>query len=103
MRCSGGSSIEDFVRQYLTCDRDDETCNEFLPQLRSNYPAEFHQAEFQCAMKNGSLFFSVEETEVELRCGFMATTVWDENSDGEIDYEDPVSVDISVGRFPLNP
>lgn len=47
--------------------------------------------------------FSIEETEVDLRCGFIATTVWDKNGDGEVDYEDQVSVDQSVGKFPLTP
>ncbi|MBE9041873.1 hypothetical protein IQ235_13900 [Oscillatoriales cyanobacterium LEGE 11467] len=79
------------------CGEFDRVCQEWLPQLRSIAPETVRNGEVQCAMRNGELFFAVVETRVDLRCGFFATTVWDENGDGLVDYEDPVSVDISVG------
>jgi len=58
------------------------------------------QAEFYCAVKKGSLFLAARPDAVDLRCGFFATTVWDDNGDGQVDYEDPVSVDVSATLLP---
>lgn len=87
--------------QAWTCPESDQQCQRILPHLRSRYPEQIQQAEFQCATKNGSLFMSVSEQKVDVRCGFFANSVWDEDGDGSPDNEDPVSVDLSVGTFKL--
>ncbi len=48
-------------------------------------------------MKNGRLFFAIAGEALDLRYGYMATTLWDTDGDGISDYSDPVSVDESVG------
>ncbi len=83
----------------LVCSNSDQQCQKVLPQLRTNYPELVQKAEFTCATKQGSLFVRVSEQEIDIRCGFFATSVWDDNGDGLVDNEDPVSVDISVGTF----
>lgn len=40
-----------------------------------------------------TVLFSSQTVEAEL--------IWDNNRDGEVDYEDPMMMDVSVGRFPL--
>ncbi|MGF1566790.1 MAG: hypothetical protein ACFCVD_01730 [Nodosilinea sp.] len=85
----------------FTCPGSDATCPTLLPQLRATYPTAIAQAELQCAIKDGQLVQLVTtNATVDLRCGFFATTVWDENGDGLVDYEDPVSVDVSVAVLP---
>lgn len=81
-----------------SCAEGEQPCETILPQLRSRYPDRIREAEFQCAMKNGSLFLAEAEQEIDVRCGFYAASFWDEDGDGVIDYEDPVSVDISVAN-----
>ncbi|NEO47194.1 MAG: hypothetical protein F6K55_24940 [Moorea sp. SIO4A3] len=83
----------------LACSNSDQQCQKVLPQLRTNAPELVQKAEFKCATKQGSLFLIVSEQEIDIRCGFFANSVWDENGDGLVDNEDPVSVDISVGTF----
>ncbi|NEO10896.1 MULTISPECIES: hypothetical protein [unclassified Moorena] len=83
----------------LVCSNSDQQCQKVLPQLRTNAPELVQKTEFKCATKQGSLFLRVFEQEIDIRCGFFATSVWDENGDGLVDNEDPVSVDISVGNF----
>ncbi|NEO42281.1 MAG: hypothetical protein F6J90_40565 [Moorea sp. SIOASIH] len=83
----------------LACSNSDQQCQKVLAQLRTNAPELVQKAEFKCATKQGSLFLIVSEQEIDIRCGFFATSVWDENGDGLVDNEDPVSVDISVGTF----
>ncbi|NEO03192.1 MAG: hypothetical protein F6K50_50140 [Moorea sp. SIO3I7] len=83
----------------MVCSNSDQQCQKVLPQLRTNAPELVQKTEFKCATKQGSLFLIVYEQEIDIRCGFFATSVWDENGDGLVDNEDPVSVDISVGNF----
>ncbi|NEP52546.1 MAG: hypothetical protein F6K65_28600 [Moorea sp. SIO3C2] len=83
----------------LDCSNSDQQCQKVLPQLRTNAPDLVQKAEFKCATKQGSLFLIVSQQEIDIICGFFATSVWDDNGDGLVDNEDPVSVDISVGIF----
>ena len=82
------------------CPQGDQTCAALWPQLLERYPSAIAQAEFNCAVKNGILFLAARPDAVDLRCGFFATTVWDDNGDGQVDYEDPVSVDVSATLLP---
>ncbi len=82
------------------CPQGDQTCAALWPQLLERYPSAIAQAEFYCAVKNGTLFLAARPDAVDLRCGFFATTVWDDNGDGQVDYEDPVSVDVSATLLP---
>ena len=85
----------------LTCRPEDELCHHWLPTLRSQYPLPLQQAEFHCAMRDGVLLTEFTETTVAIRCGFFATTLWDENGDNLADYEDQISVDIPLTALPL--
>lgn len=80
----------------LTCVPEDAICNSLLAQLRADYANELAAAELNCATKQGNLFLVPLTDSVNVRCGFFATTVYDSNQDGVIDYEDPVSVDTSM-------
>lgn len=82
------------------CPPGDNACAALWPQLLERYPSAIAQAEFNCAVKNGILFLAARPDAVDLRCGFFATTVWDDNGDGQVDYEDPVSVDVSATLLP---
>jgi hypothetical protein len=86
----------------LTCNAGDTTCDRWLPTLQAQYPTALQQAQFQCAIKNGTLFTEFADQTVTVRCGFFATTVYDENGDHQPDYEDPASVDIPVTTLPLS-
>lgn len=87
--------------QPLTCKAGDELCDRWQPTLQAQYPIALAQAEFQCAMRNGTLFTQFAEDSVTVRCGFLATTLYDENDDNRPDYEDQISVDIPVTTLPL--
>ncbi|WP_017301229.1 hypothetical protein [Nodosilinea nodulosa] len=89
-----------FAKPYR-CPATDDPCAALWPQLQALYSSAIAQAEFNCAIKNGTLFLETHPNAVDLRCDFFATTVWDENGDGQVDYEDPVGVDISVTLLPL--
>jgi hypothetical protein len=89
-----------FVKPW-TCSQGDKDCLNLLPKLKQIDAVKIKQAEFQCAMKNGTLFAQQQNKEADIRCGFFATSFDDENGDGVIDYEDPVGVDISVGIIKL--
>ena len=82
------------------CPPGDNACAALWPQLLERYPSAIAQAEFYCAVKNGTLFLAARPDAVDLRCGFFSTTVWDDNGDGQVDYEDPVSVDVSATLLP---
>jgi hypothetical protein len=69
--------------------------------MQTLYPSAVAQAEFHCAIKTGILFLDIQPDQVDVRCGFFATQLWDATGDGEVDYEDPVSLDISVTRLPV--
>ncbi len=84
----------------LSCVAGDRTCEAYSPTLRSRYTEQLQQAEFQCAVKGGHLFLTESAATVNVRCGFVATTLWDNNGDGRADNQDPVSVDILIGTFP---
>lgn len=90
-----------FVEPQL-CSENDQECQTLLSKLQGRYPEQIREAKLQCAIKNGSLFLTVSEQEVNLLCGFFATSFWDENGDGSPENEDPVSVDISLGKFECN-
>lgn len=85
-----------FVKPW-TCSQGDTSCLSLLPKLKAIDAAKVKQAEFECAMKNGTLLAEQQDKQVDIRCGFFATSLNDENGDGLVDYEDPVGVDISVG------
>ena len=87
--------------QPFTCFSGDLTCETQLEVLATLYPDTLAAAEFACSMKNGKLFFASAGETIDLRCGYMATTLWDTNGDSIPDYEDPVSVDVSVGQVSL--
>jgi len=82
-----------------TCHNGDRSCQEALTQWRSIDPQAVSRAEIYCASKQGTLFVVSRDGVTEIRCGFFATTVWDENSDGSIDDEDPVSVETPLGTL----
>ncbi|MGB7445192.1 MAG: hypothetical protein WA919_29315 [Coleofasciculaceae cyanobacterium] len=90
-----------FIEPQL-CSENDQECQKLLSQLQSRYPGQIQEAKLQCAMKNGSVFLKVFEEVVDMRCGFFATSFWDENGDSLPENEDPVSVDISLGKFKCN-
>jgi len=52
-------------------------------------------------VKSGILLTTFSEDSVEIRCGFFATTFWDNDGDGMPDHEDPVSVDRLMTTLPL--
>ena len=52
-------------------------------------------------MRDGILFTQFSDESVTVRCGFLATTLYDENGDDLPDYEDQISVDIPVTNLPL--
>jgi hypothetical protein len=87
--------------ESLTCLAGDAVCDRWLPILQSRYPVALQQAEFQCAIRNGVLLTEFADETVTVRCGFFATTFYDEDGDMMPDYEDPVSVDIIVTTLPL--
>jgi hypothetical protein len=89
-----------FINPF-TCPAGDEDCEEQLQVVKSRFALQLQQAEFTCSIKDGTLFFQPIEQGLDLRCGYFATTLWDNNGDGDPDYEDPVSVDVSVGRLPM--
>ena len=89
-----------FVKPW-TCSQEDKNCSTLLSKLREIDAQKVKQAEFQCAMKSGSLFAEQQDKQVDMRCGFFATSLNDENGDGVVDNEDPVGVDISMGIINL--
>lgn len=90
----------DFLSPF-TCSEGDEACEDRLELVQTRAPETLAAAEFACSMKNGSLFFGPAGDTIDLRCGYMATSVWDTNGDGDPEYSDPVSVDESVGQIAL--
>mgnify|MGYP006266444693 CR=1 FL=1 len=83
----------------FTCAEADTLCQDLLPELQSQYPEELAAAELTCAAKNGRLFLQTQdqpEQTVDLRCGYFASSVYDLDGDGEVDYSDPISVDTSM-------
>lgn len=84
-----------------TCATSDSQCQANLSLMRSHYPLQLQQAEFACAMRNGTLFFVPGQQAIDLRCGYFATNLYDENEDGGGYLESPTGVDISVGTVPL--
>lgn len=87
-----------FVQPWV-CDQADFDCASILPRLKKKDIAKVKLAEFECAMRNGTLIIAKEQKKVDVRCGFFATSLIDDNGDGEVDNEDQVSVDISVAVF----
>lgn len=87
--------------QSFTCSAGDAICATQLEAMETLYPDTLEAAEFACSMKNGRLFFATAGEALDLRCGYMATTLWDTDGDGISDYSDPVSVDESVGQVLL--
>jgi hypothetical protein len=85
----------------FTCSAGDPACETQLAILQAQHPDVLATAELACSVKNGSLFFATLEDTLDLRCGYFATTLWDTNGDGIPEYEDPISVDVSVGQVPL--
>lgn len=84
----------------LFCVAGDRTCEAYSPTLRTRYTEQLQQAEFQCAVKGGHLFLTESAATVNVRCGFVATNLWDKNGDRRADDEAPVSLDILIGTFP---
>ncbi len=83
--------------QPFTCPLDNLDCQVQLSLLKRQYPEQLAAAELSCSIKSGTLFFATAGEATDIRCGFFATTLWDTNGDGTPEYEDPVSVDVSVG------
>ncbi|MGF1459887.1 MAG: SH3 domain-containing protein [Leptolyngbyaceae cyanobacterium] len=80
----------------LACRYEEAACESALAQLESDYAAELSDAILACGSQQGILFLQPLDKTVDIRCGFFATSVYDFDNDGQVDYEDPVSVDISV-------
>ena len=91
----------DSFGEPLTCKPGDDMCELWLPMLQEQYPLVLDQAKFQCAMRNGTLFTQFSEASVTVRCGFFATTLYDNNGDDQPDHEDQISVDIPMTTLPL--
>lgn len=89
-----------FVKPF-TCSPGDQACQSQLELMRSRFPTQLEQAEFACSVKNGTLFFAPAEQAVDIRCGYSATSFWDNNGDGNPDNSTSASVDTSVGTLPL--
>ncbi|WOD37027.1 hypothetical protein [Nodosilinea sp. E11] len=85
----------------MTCSAGDSQCQANLSLIQARYPQQLQQAEFACAMKNGTLFFASAPQAIDMRCGYFATSLYDENGDGQGYLEQPTGVDISVGTVPL--
>lgn len=85
----------------FTCPAGDQACESQLTALQLRYPETLEAAELTCSIKRGSLFFAAAGETTDIRCGFFATTLWDTNGDGNPEYEDPISVDVSLGQVPL--
>jgi hypothetical protein len=83
-----------------SCSVGDQECQTNLALVQARYPQELQQAEFACAMKNGSIFFATLPHEIDIRCSFFATNLYDEKGDGKDYLEQPTSVDISVIKVP---
>ena len=90
----------DFLSPF-TCSAGDTACQTQLELVQTRAPETLAAAEFACSMKNGRLFFASAGEVLDLRCGYMATSLWDTDGDGIPDYSDPVSVDESVGEILL--
>lgn len=84
-------------RFLASCNESDRACQTALTVWEESDNAAATAARQRCASLRGTLFVQPGDREIEVRCGFFAMTVWDENGDGAIDYEDPVSVDILLG------
>jgi hypothetical protein len=69
--------------------------------VQARYPEELEAAEFTCSTKRGTLFFAAAGEMTDMRCSFFATTFWDTNGDNTPEYEDSLSVDVSVGKVRL--
>jgi len=89
-----------FVTPF-SCPVGDPACEAQLAVLQTDYPDTLASAEFACAIKNGDLFFASAGDVTDIRCGHFATTYWDTNDDGDPEHSDAVSVDESVGKFPM--
>jgi hypothetical protein len=89
-----------FIKPF-TCPPGDQACAAQLRLMKDRFSPQLEQAELTCSIKTGRLFFAPAEQRVDLRCGYFATTLWDNNGDGNADYEESVSVDVSVGTLPL--
>lgn len=87
----------------LTCNAEDTLCQGSLPKLKDRYREQLADAELSCATRQGVLFLQPQNGQVEVRCGFFATTVYDLDNDGEVDYSDPVSVDTLMFSADLAP
>ena len=94
------SAVETFG-ESLSCQPGDDRCDRWLPILQTHYFLAIQQAEFQCAIRNGTLLTQFSDDTLAVRCGFFATTLYDNNGDNIPDYEDPVSVDIPLTILPL--
>jgi len=90
----------DFLSPF-TCSAGDTACQTQLELVQTRDPETLAAAELACSMKNGSLFFGPASDKIDLRCGYMATSHWDTNGDGDPEYSDQVSVDESVGQVAL--
>ena len=97
------TTVEPEFGTAIACPPDDAACADLLGRLQTDYSAALSQAELTCAAKQGTLFLQPLDRQVDVRCAFFATTVYDTDGDGQIDYEDPISVDISllVADLPL--
>jgi len=90
----------------MTCAAGDTSCTATLAQVKAQFPSQLKQAEFQCATKNGTLFFAAENLlergTVELRCGFFETRLFVLAGDRtQNPLESFTSVDLPVTRLNL--
>lgn len=98
-------SAANFV-QPMTCNSGDRPCTRTLAQVKAQFPRQLQQAEFQCATKNGTLFFADQDAafpgRIELRCGFFETRLFaaaGERTQNAL--ESFTGVDIPVARLQL--
>jgi hypothetical protein len=92
----------------MTCSSGDHRCAQTLAQVKAQFPKPLQQAEFQCATKNGTLFFVDPEaaapSRAELRCGFFETRLFAAAAERTQNaLESFTGVDIPVARFQLKP
>lgn len=91
----------------MTCGPGNVQCATALTQIQAQFPTQLAEAEFRCATKNGTLFFTdrnpLTPDILELRCGFFETRLFASADQPQDPLESFTSVDIPVARFSLRP
>lgn len=80
----------------LICADGDAACETARRELETRYVDELHAATLSCGAKQGTLFLQFLEQQVDVRCSYLAITVYIPAGDEQMSYEEPVSADTSM-------